>query len=311
MLLIFSAAGFVSFSAFLVSRKKTLLYTTIFFLFYVFDLSLIFQYEYFGQNLSFDISNYFMIDAPYAKILISAGALQALWSIVCIYLDCWEGERRQFGPVCVYLIVEVAIVLFAPDGSCKQFVFYSMRQVFLFFMLGYIVFCYINSQDEIYRVRISRFKELVFICAVLGCFIMLEDYGNIITFDPSKNAVDTLLYLSERNFSENILTLLFAGLALKESSIVLRMRLSIPPSSEDYQVQVRIDDKLPLYAKRHGLTGREQEILKMILMGKDNQQVSTELQLAVGTVKVHVHNILKKTHQKSRSTLAKDFWSKS
>ena len=48
------------------------------------------------------------------------------------------------------------------------------------------------------------------------------------------------------------------------------------------------------------MTAREREILALVLQGKDNQNIASELQLALGTVKAHVHNILKKTDHASR-----------
>lgn len=46
----------------------------------------------------------------------------------------------------------------------------------------------------------------------------------------------------------------------------------------------------------------------MILIGKDNQNIASDMQLALGTVKAHVHNILKKTGQATRQELVQDFW---
>ncbi|WP_417162294.1 LuxR C-terminal-related transcriptional regulator [Slackia isoflavoniconvertens] len=45
----------------------------------------------------------------------------------------------------------------------------------------------------------------------------------------------------------------------------------------------------------------------MVLEGKDNQNIAGELSLAASTVKVHVHNILKKTAQANRQELMRDF----
>lgn len=42
--------------------------------------------------------------------------------------------------------------------------------------------------------------------------------------------------------------------------------------------------------------------------GKDNQNIASSLQLALGTVKAHVHNILKKTGTTTRQELAQLFW---
>ena len=66
---------------------------------------------------------------------------------------------------------------------------------------------------------------------------------------------------------------------------------------------------LPLYiSERYNLTAREREILKLVLEGKDNQNIASTLQLALGTVKAHVHNILKKTRHATRQELTQDYW---
>lgn len=77
---------------------------------------------------------------------------------------------------------------------------------------------------------------------------------------------------------------------------------------ESPEVRRQIDDLLPAYCERHGMTAREREILALVLQGKDNQNIASELQLALGTVKAHVHNILKKTDHASRQDLTRDFW---
>ena len=53
---------------------------------------------------------------------------------------------------------------------------------------------------------------------------------------------------------------------------------------------------------------REREVLYLILLGKDNQNIASEMSLALSTVKVHVHNILKKTGDASRQELIQNFW---
>lgn len=45
-----------------------------------------------------------------------------------------------------------------------------------------------------------------------------------------------------------------------------------------------------------------------MLLGKDNQNIAAELSLAPGTVKVHVHNILKKSQKTNRQELIQDYW---
>ena len=63
-----------------------------------------------------------------------------------------------------------------------------------------------------------------------------------------------------------------------------------------------------MYCDRNALTTREQDILRAIIDGKDNQNIASELQLALGTVKTHVHNVFKKTGTTNRNELLKAFW---
>ena len=61
-------------------------------------------------------------------------------------------------------------------------------------------------------------------------------------------------------------------------------------------------------AKNNGLSARESEVLALVLAGKDNRTIATELFLSEGTIKSHVHNIMKKTGTSSRDELKKSFW---
>ena len=63
-----------------------------------------------------------------------------------------------------------------------------------------------------------------------------------------------------------------------------------------------------IYARRHGLTDRESEVLRLILQGKDNQNIASALTIAPSTVKVYVHRILQKTGRENRQALIQDFW---
>ncbi len=65
---------------------------------------------------------------------------------------------------------------------------------------------------------------------------------------------------------------------------------------------------LPAFCEHYQLTARERVILKEVLQGKDNQNIASSLQLALGTVKAHVHNILKKTSTATRQELTQLFW---
>lgn len=60
------------------------------------------------------------------------------------------------------------------------------------------------------------------------------------------------------------------------------------------------DDKRPESASAAGLTERERGILEYIAGGLSNKQIARELNIAEGTVKVHVKHLLRKLNFRSR-----------
>lgn len=307
IMLVCIAAGTISLSAYFVAQKRSHLYMVAFFLFYFLDLALIFQNEYLGQNIDFPLEVFYAVDHPVLKALFALGTIESIWLIICDYVD----EKRwsmRIGPAVVFLIMSATIAIALPEDPFKQWLFYSMRQVFLLWCLGYSLFKYRMQSNEIERVRMRRQEPLFLITLVLVVCIILEDTFMILIWKPDPSAALLPLYISERNFSENFLMLAFAFFSLREAAETLRLRFKEPPTSDNPVAQQRIGDLLPAYCARHTLTSRECEILEYVLMGKDNQNIASELQLALGTVKAHVHNILKKTGHTDRQQLMRDFW---
>ncbi|HHW71381.1 MAG TPA: helix-turn-helix transcriptional regulator [Clostridiales bacterium] len=48
------------------------------------------------------------------------------------------------------------------------------------------------------------------------------------------------------------------------------------------------------------LTAREKDVVKCIVQGMSNREIADLLHISVGTVKIHVHNILRKKDMKGR-----------
>lgn len=67
------------------------------------------------------------------------------------------------------------------------------------------------------------------------------------------------------------------------------------------RLTARFEPKSTLYAN---LTERECEILKFLAEGQSNQLIANHLVIGVGTVKNHVHNVLKKLNLRSRKDAA-------
>ncbi len=58
------------------------------------------------------------------------------------------------------------------------------------------------------------------------------------------------------------------------------------------------------FYEKYGISGREQEILLLILRGLNNREMSDKLFISPKTVKNHIHHIYSKTHVNSRMELA-------
>ena len=65
---------------------------------------------------------------------------------------------------------------------------------------------------------------------------------------------------------------------------------------------------MPDLRAQYELTEREAEILRLILAGKSNQEISEDLFITVGTVKAHIHSIFGKLDVSKRSQLITKFW---
>ncbi|WP_165173568.1 helix-turn-helix transcriptional regulator [Adlercreutzia sp. ZJ242] len=302
-------AGSVSLSAYFVSHRRSFLYAFLMLVFYFLDLALIFQYEYLGQNIAYSLDSFYGIDNPALRTLMGLGTLQSLWMVVCDYLN----ERRMLlivAPAIAFTASCATIILALPETALRQWLFYTTRQAFMLWCLGYALLRYRTTASRVEKARLRRHKRLFALTAVLVIMIVLEDVLMILVLDPGVigNATLLPLYISERNFSENVLIIVFSFVTLRAASATLHLRFKEPPMPETPDLYAYVDDMLPAYGERYGLTAREREILRLVLEGKDNQNIASELQLALGTVKAHVHNIFKKTGHSTRQDLIQDFW---
>jgi DNA-binding CsgD family transcriptional regulator len=58
------------------------------------------------------------------------------------------------------------------------------------------------------------------------------------------------------------------------------------------------------FARKYGISGREQEVIELICKGKSNHDISDSLFISLQTVKDHIHRIYLKTDVKNRVQLA-------
>lgn len=294
-------------ASYLVSRTKALLYAFFGFLFYFFDVALVFQDDFMMRRAADVLSTPFFIGSPAASIVIGGGALMAFWLVVCEYIE----ERRLFAqwiPGAAFVLGSIAVLLLVEEGNVQEFLFYSMRELMMYWMLAYVAVMYVGAQDEVLRLRMRRFRKLYLALWILVTLVLLENVTFLLVIGPSMVADGLFPFLPQRNFAENLLVLCCAFVACRGSWKNLSLRHADPPTQGGDSLQAFIEHNLGAYSAARNLSKREEEVLRLVLLGKDNQNIATAMSLAPGTVKVHMHHILRKTGKANRKELMQDFW---
>ena len=295
-----------SLSAFFVSRRRTFLYATLGFSFYFFDVALVFQDNFITPDNVFAASSFYDVGNPYASIVTGGGTFLFLWMGACRYChhDRWT---VQVLPVAAWAVASLAVYHLIADPQWREFAFYSMRTVLEFACYGLLAYWYTHSPDP-QRHSIMKAHRVAFFWAVaLTCGTLLENVYFQLLYDPT-NLPSGMWVMAERSPMENMLFICFGLAVLRGAAVSLRLRARELPEGEDPLLAESIDRLMPLYSQSCDLSKREEEVLRLALMGKDNQNIASELTLTTGTVKVHMHNILKKTGHANRTELAADFW---
>ena len=94
--------------------------------------------------------------------------------------------------------------------------------------------------------------------------------------------------------------------ASAENSAIAR-NLSREKGGEAPQSPVNEQEKMERFCSYYKMTGRETQVLGLILSGRSNQEIADALFITVGTVKHHVHNIFTKLEIERRSQLMRMF----
>lgn len=295
------------FASYLVSRSKTLLFAFLGFLFYFFDVALVFQDDFLLQRAAEFTATPFFIGSPVASIVIGAGTLVSFWLLLCEYLD----EHRKgirWVPGVVFIVSSAVILVLLAPGNVEEFLFYSMREAMMYWMLIYTAVTYAVTRDEVKRIRMKRHRRFYVILVILVTCVLFENILFLLIIDPNIPAGSPLPFFPQRNFAENMLVIACAVVACAGSWKNLTLRHDDPPTQGGQSLETFINQNIVAYGRARQLSVREGEVLHFVLLGKDNQNIATALHLAPGTVKVHVHHILQKTSCANRKELVQDFW---
>ncbi len=301
-------------ATYIVTHSRRQLPRAGFFIFYFLELCEIFAEEWLYHNvLVVDASNYYDIYAPPLRIALGAAILACFWAVVLNMLDVRD-KKFIIYPTIAIVVAQTAILLFMPYGPFRQWMFFTMRQVSLYACLGYAYWLYRKSDDDVLKQRMAKRKHALQILLVLTTLVLIEDsYVILVSEIPTENTGLVALFLSARNFSENAMMLYLAWYVSREAIRTLSLRYNEPPkakagTADEKNLQGHIENRLPRFASDHGLSEREREILVLAIEGKSNREIANQLVLAEGTIKTHLHNIMKKCEVKNREELRRSFW---
>lgn len=146
-------------ASYLVTRNKTYRYAFAGFLFYFFDVALVFQDDFLMQRASDASASPFFIGSPVASVLVGGGALISFWLVLCEYLE-EDRPAVRWIPGAAFVLASFAVLLLAPEGNGQMFLFYSMREAMLYAMLVYLAARYIGTRDDVLRLRMRRHRAL-------------------------------------------------------------------------------------------------------------------------------------------------------
>ena len=197
---------------------------------------------------------------------------------------------HAFALICVPLISQ-------PDWMVYLYYFFSQFIIICacFWALVHLT----NSGNGKANILLKRVLMYFLLMSVL---VLIEDTYVIFFVDVYTN---TGLSIFNRNFSENLLFIGFAvgfivytGHYLDELFV-----LANDTSGKSEEGTIQQVDRVRQFANTFNLTDRELEILRSVLEGKSHQEISDSLEIALGTVKTHTHNIYAKAGVCNRSQI--------
>lgn len=297
----------VCLSSYLVTHRKTMFYACVGFLFYFGDVVSVLQDDYVSRSLGPDLSPEYVFLRSIFTLITGAGFLGAFWLMVCEYI----GERNRtvrVAPIVAFVVASLLLLAVSGESKVLRFCYYNCRACFMFWILLYGGVYYLRTRDEVERQRLARYLPHCVALGLLGLLMVFEDVMFFLVLATDTVTVGPLTLSAERNYFENLLMVCCAAMTCLFALRQLDIHSHTSPVVDDSQRYRQTAEDLLVYAKRHQLTAREQEVLDYILRDQDNQNIASAMSLAPSTVKVHVHNILQKTGHANRQELIQDFW---
>lgn len=145
----------------------------------------------------------------------------------------------------------------------------------------------------------TRIQHLLILTAVFSVLILAED--TVVMLFPAAAAWRESSY---RSLTENLLQALYALHAMRFSAQLLLQKEECSEPAAPLPTET---DAVGEYARSISLSAREQDVLALLLEGKNNREISAALGLSQGTVKSYTHNIFQKSSTENREGVTNAF----
>lgn len=204
------------------------------------------------------------INLEFSRAFYAVGLILA--GIIC-------DRKRSYGAILSVTALICPFIMIALSGEVGSSI--------IFWIIGYILFGFLN----VYRIVVfsdiaTSNNKLLWMAAFGLLFGRLGDAcGNFIGIYFTDNKI-LLVSLTSVLFviSTILFFMLYNGLYMNVTDV------------NDNE-----DDKLFSFMKTYDISTREADVLKLIISGLSNSEISSNLYISENTVKFHIRNILKKT----------------
>lgn len=317
-------------------KNRFYLYIMILFLLYIVDDVIIYMTEaldFFAQAY-----NEIFMSSPTVKTVLYIGMA------ICMIQIQNSVFHKKFsagnGLAVIFFGLWLMFIPMMPHGVVKVWLFYLPFQVFTVSLSLYGLYFMKKHEAMRHEHTANRyFHALLIITFCFSIAIAIEDFY-VIFFVDDYSSLAVSIY--QRNHCEDVLRIVYSlawirfflnkfsreraklcQLAGEEEEQPVELHRETvhaeevhttsvgahPVKAETVPKQPRYERnyKMILYAESLRLTGRESEILKLLLADKNNQEISEALMISIGTVKTHVHNIFQKVDVKRRAELLQCF----
>lgn len=323
LLILYSIVAALS-SLFYQSSKKTLyLYTVIFYIFVILDDVIIFVIEFIDWFAEF--YNQIFTSIPTFKTIIFAATLFCMIQIMIVALNLQKKGYLLY----LILIPCLLIWMFIPimhDNPLKVYIYYLPFQIATFLLSLYALYI-LRKNAEIYDAEFAKnVKGLAYWTLIFSVLIALEDMIVIFKYDVITSFQVSINYRSMTNDIMYIGYSIFIIWKLTQRFTIISKdanRLKELPRHMDARAVYNENDiasntgnnssieefpeaqysKFYRFCKEYQLTSREEDIFFLLLENKNNQEISNELVISIGTAKTHVHNIFQKIDVTKRQQL--------